>query len=135
MFRLAFLAVCAASAGLEIGHQFPRMELLEDFHSMLLVMVFPSNNAKALDEDFQSVAGEEDAFHVHGVQVSFWGEVGTLQYARSGTALTPAEVGLKESSAVLLSITDNYTVEHVWDSAWELQPGVSEIQRVDMGEI
>ena len=31
-------------------------------------MVFPSNNAKALDEDFQSVAGEEDAFHVHGVQ-------------------------------------------------------------------
>ncbi|CAE7662601.1 unnamed protein product [Symbiodinium sp. CCMP2456] len=120
MLRLA-LWIPAAAFALETGKQFPRHEVLAEYDSMLSLMVFPTSAQQAteLDTAFQAVAGTEDEFHIHGANVSFWGEPVVLKYAHYGGKLGAADAGISSTglAAALISVTDNFTVEKVWEHA------------------
>ena len=105
-------------AALEMGQQFPRHDVLDGYDNMLSVMVFPASEQQAaeLDKAFKTVAGARDEFHVHGANVSFWGEPALLEYAHYGGQLRAEDAGLSPTGlAALISVTDNFTVEKVWE--------------------
>ena len=108
-----------SAAALEIGTQFPRHDVLGAYNSMLSLLVFPADAGQAADLDttFQAVAGARDEFHVHGANVSFWGEPMSLEYAHYGGQLRAEDAGIssKGLAAALISNTDNFTVAKVWE--------------------
>ncbi|CAE7810442.1 unnamed protein product [Symbiodinium sp. CCMP2592] len=118
---LRALWITTAVGALETGKQFPRHDVLAEYHSMLSLMVFPTSTGQAaeLDTAFQAVAGAEDEFHIHGANVSFWGEPVALEYAHYGGKLGAADAGISSTglAAALISVTDNFTVEKVWEHA------------------
>ena len=110
-----------SAAALEMGQRFPRHDVLHGYGSMLSLIVFPADVKQALELDtaFKAVAGAGDEFHVHGANVSFWGEPAPLEYAHYGGDLRAEDAGLSSRglAAALISVTENFTVAKVWEEA------------------